>query len=116
MTRPVEEIVASFARLRRANGWSGDLEHGLLDDGKPIAVALEGIRHAKEVDEGQFLFIDYHDLVADPEFILREVYSFIGMTYHNHTFYDIVNPFPMRDEVFGLVGLHDVRSVIGYRT
>ena len=77
LTRPLDEIVASFVRLREANGWTGDLEAGLLEPGsEPIMRSLDGVEIAKATNRGEFLFIDYTDLVADCAAVVQSIYDF----------------------------------------
>jgi sulfotransferase len=116
LTRDLDEIVESFVRLRIANGWTKNPEHGLRTRGThPIMIAAEGVEFAKESNSGEFLFIDYHDLVNDINTQLDQIYSFFGLEKYVHDLSNIINPFPSDDRVWGLDGLHHVRPTIGYR-
>jgi sulfotransferase len=116
LTRPVDEIVQSFVQLRKANGWTGDLESGLLiPDSEPIMRSLSGVKWAQENNNGEFLFIEYADLVANTQGVIDSIYEFCGFDSFAHDFDMIVNNHPENDSVYGLIGQHDIRSNIGLR-
>jgi sulfotransferase len=115
MTRPVIEIVKSFVHIRKINGWANP-EQGLLDEGsEPIMRSLAGVNHAKEINTGQFLFVEYQDLLDNTETVLKKVYDFCEWKYFNHNLKDIKNLTPEADGVIGLLGLHDIRPEISKR-
>lgn len=116
LTRPIDEIVSSFVSLRRANGWTGDLEIGLLDEGsEPIMRSLSGVESAKKSCSDEFLFIEYCDLVNSTEDVIKKIYDFCEWDIFNHYFKNIKNPHPENDAIYGLIGMHDVRPNISYR-
>jgi sulfotransferase len=109
MTRPLDEIVASFTRL----GWP---ETDLLVPGsEPIMRSLDGVNHAQATNRGEFLFIEYAELISDPAAALDGIYSFCGWDAFAHDFDNITNPFPEDDTVYGIPGMHDIRPTIGVR-
>ena len=115
MTRPIIDIVRSFVFVRKMNGWT-DPEAGLLDDGsEPIMRSLDGVRYARSIDTGQFLFLDYDRLITEPESVTADIYDFTGWKPYRHDFTNIVNLKPERDDLLGLVGLHDIRPTISRR-
>jgi sulfotransferase len=117
LTRPIDEIVESFVRLRKANGWTGDLESDLLiPDSEPIMRSLNGVKWAQENNSGEFLFIEYSHLVDDTAEVINSIYEFCGWEPFEHYFSGIVNNFQEDDSVYGLVGQHEIRSDIGLRT
>jgi sulfotransferase len=116
LTRPVDEIVASFVRLREANGWTGDLEAGLLEPGsEPIMRSLDGVMLARESGSSEFLFVEYADLVSDTDEVLRLIYEFCEFEPFQHDLLNIVNNHPEDDSVYGLMGQHEIRNTIGVR-
>lgn len=116
LTRPVDEIVASFVRLREANGWTGDLEAGLLEPGsEPIMRSLDGVTLARESGSSEFLFVEYADLVSDTDEVLKSIYEFCEFDPFKHDLLNIVNNHPEDDSVYGLIGQHEIRSTIGAR-
>lgn len=115
MLRPVVDIVKSFIFIRKMNGWSNP-EVGLLDkDSEPIMRSLNGVKHAKSIDSGQFLYIWYDDLVMNPMQEINKIYDFCGWKKFNHQFDDIKNSTPERDDLLGLLGLHDIRPELKRR-
>lgn len=115
MLRPIVDIVKSFVLIRDMNGWNNP-EAGLLDDGsEPIMRSLDGIKHAKSIDSGQFLYLWYDDLVNNPEQTINKVYDFCGWEKFNHQFDNIKNLTPERDDLLGLLGLHDIRPELKRR-
>lgn len=115
MLRPIVDIVKSFVLIRGMNGWSNP-ESGLLDDGsEPIMRSLDGVKHAKSIDSGQFLYLWYDDLVNNPKQTINKVYDFCGLEKFNHQFNNIKNLTPERDDLLGLLGLHDIRPELKRR-
>lgn len=116
MLRPIVEIVKSFTFIRKMNGWANP-EINLLQDGsEPIMRSLDGVKNAKSIDNGQFLFIWYSDLVDNPKQTLDKIYEFCGWDSFNHSFDKIKNLTPERDDLLNLVGLHDIRPNLSKRT
>ena len=116
LTRPVDEIVESFVRLRVANDWAGDPEQGLLDpSSEPIMRSLDGVEWAKENNNGEFYFVEYSDLVEFTSEVVDSIYEFCGVEPFAHDFLKVVNYYPENDSVYGLVGHHEIRSKIGTR-
>ena len=114
LTRPIDEIVESFVKLRKANGWSGDLEVGLKDEGsEPIMRSLTGVEYAKSIDTGEFLFIEYSDLISEPKEIMNQIYSFCEIEPFEHYFTGIKNIYPENDAIYGLDGMHKIKPNIG---
>lgn len=116
MTRPIDEIVESFVRLRKENGWTGDLKSDLLIEGsEPIMRSLDGVKWAQENNNGEFLFVEYADLVSDTQSVIDKVYEFCEWDSFPHFFSGIENKFQEDDSVYGLIGQHEIRSEIGLR-
>jgi sulfotransferase len=116
LERPLIEIVKSFVALRLANNWKNNPEDGLLDEwSEPIMRSYEGVKWAKANNNGEFLFIQYNDLINDTQFVIDKIYSFCELEYFKHNFNNIVNKHPENDEVYGLLGQHDIRPTIKKR-
>lgn len=112
LTRPVDEVVASFVRLRKQAGWEGDVEADLWVNPEPLVRAIEATGWALTGDPGTFHHITYAQLVDDPDFTLRGLYTFMGWEPYQHTFTGIVHPHPENDDVHGLP-LHRLRDTVG---
>lgn len=115
MLRPVVDIVKSLVYIRTMNNWKNP-EFGLLDEGsEPIMRSLDGVKNAKSIDNGQFLYIWYDDLVTHPEKVIDDIYNFCGWEKFEHQYNNIINPTPERDDLLHMPGLHDVRPKIKKR-
>lgn len=116
LVRPMVEIVASFMSLRQNSGWE-DLEARLFDDGsEPIMRPLAGVEWARKNNNGEFLFVTYDELVDDTKETLSRIYEHCRWKPFKHNLNKIVKNFSQSDEVYGLVGMHDIRSQISRRT
>lgn len=82
----------------------------------PRVHSLAGVEYAKHVNSGEFLFVEYGDLVDNTQDVLSSIYEFCGWESFTHDLDNIVNQHPEDDSVYGLVGMHDVRPTIGRRT
>lgn len=116
LERPLQEIVASFVALRRANNFVGNPEEGLLDNfSEPIVRSLIGVNWAKQNNNGEFLFVSYDNLTLNTQSTIEEIYSFCGLQPFQHDFNNIINKHKEDDATYGLLGQHDVRPQIGKR-
>lgn len=115
MTRPIVEIVKSYVFIRQMNGRKNP-ENGLLDDdSEPIMRSLEGVRYAKKINTGQFLFIEYQDLLDKTNDTLDKIYEFCGWDKFEHNLNAIENSVDKYDSKVNLIGLHDIRPTISKR-
>jgi len=115
LTRPIDEIVASFASLYEQNSKEFDENAVLRENSEPIMRSLRGVEWAKQVNKGEFLFITYRELVDDTNTVLDNIYRFIGVERYEHDLSNIVNTMPENDAVYGLTGMHNVRPTMGLR-
>jgi sulfotransferase len=116
LERPLIEIVKSFVALRQTNQWEGDPEAGLLDDwSEPIVRSLNGIKLAKANNKGEFLFVQYDDLLNTTKSTIDRIYEFCEIESFEHDFNNIVNKHPEDDTIYGMLGQHDVRPTISKR-
>ena len=116
LIRPVDEIVRSFAKLRLDNGWVGDVYTDLLlPNTDPLTLPLEGIKYAKYIRDEGFLFVTYKSLVENPSMVLEQIYKHCEIDPFAHDFDTIKQVFVEDDDVYGLVGMHDVRQEIKFR-
>ena len=116
LERPLIEIVRSFVALRQANNYQGNPEEGLLDTwSEPIMRSYEGVKWAKTNNNGEFLFIQYDDLLNNTKSTINKIYEFCELESFEHDFNNIVNKHPENDEVYGMLGQHDIRPTINKR-
>lgn len=116
LTRPIEQIVASFVRVRKENGWQGDLEADLWQPNSEVLMRpLAGVEWAKANNNGEFLFITYDELVDDTPDVLASIYRFCDFDPFDHSLTNIVNNHQEDDSIYNMIGLHDVRPTISRR-
>ena len=112
MTRPVEEIVASLKEINRRNGRFLSDDEILTSPDQPLMRPLAGLEWATENNNGEYLFVEYADLVDQPADTVAGIYEFCGWEPFVHDFGNIVCHHPEDDSVHGLDGLHEVRPVM----
>ena len=118
LERSVTAIIKSFMKLYKKNNWSDAYMHEiakamLVPNVEPIMRSIIGINMAKKEQPNKtFLFIQYNDLMAQPEATLQRIYDFCGWAPFKHDFQHIVNAHPENDEFYKLKGFHEIRSAI----
>ena len=115
LTRDIDEIVESFRGLYERNGLPFDADLLMREGSEPLMRSLDGVNHARSLNNDWFLFMDYNDLVADTLGQLERIYDFICEPMFSHDLNNIVVDSPEDDSVYGLNGMHDVRPSIGLR-
>jgi hypothetical protein len=119
MTRPIVEIVGSFANLYKKNSFSNDeintkLRELLKPNSEPLMRSITGLNCAKKSgDNSKFLFVSYDDLVNRTEETIRKIYEFCGWIQFKHFSSNITAKYAENDTVYGLNGFHDIRPTIG---
>lgn len=84
---------------------------GVIDDG------LYGIAYALLPENRKYFHIvEYNDLVSSPEETIEGIYKFLGLEAFEHDFNNIDQSLKEDDKVYGLDGMHDVRSSISSRS
>lgn len=134
LVRPILEILASFITLCHQNEGkknfidaeieqAGGLFPGMnIDDARcdilmrydsSLYASLVGARFAYQSgNKNTFHFVRYADLVTDTKNIIDGIYAFLGIDKYEHDFNNIENKFAESDEVYGLLGMHDIRPKI----
>jgi sulfotransferase len=115
LTRPIDEIVQSFIRLGKNNGKVFKSKDLLSPGTEPIMRSLQGVDWAKKNNAGEFLFVEYSDLVSYTKEVIASIYSFCGWDYFEHDLSNIINRFPENDDVYGLQKMHEVRLTPCFR-
>lgn len=133
--RDTAEILASFISMRNrnpfeVNGRVNFIDEMLIKNNIPLTddnrcqliagpngilgQSYDGIRQAlMEGRQKQLHFIEYDDLINDPEATMRKVYDFLGEPYFQHDFSNLVNIHKEDDaSVYGLADMHDVRNTL----
>lgn len=125
--RPVADVLASFIRLIRNNPQSVsfiDQELAALGEEKTdlnrckLLMSEHGhvfqswsvLKWGFEKYPRNMLFVEYDDLVAKPQEVLRRIYEFLELPAFVHDLQTITNPVPEDDErAYNLPGMHSVR-------
>lgn len=138
--RNIDEILASFIAMQRRNMYTGDgskinfIDEMLIKNNIPLTddnrcellshgqlgilgQSYNGIKQAiMEGRQKSLHFIEYDDLLNNPEDTMSKIYDFLGEEPFNHNFAKIENMHRERDaEVYGMADMHEVRSVLGKR-
>jgi sulfotransferase len=133
--RNLDEILTSFISMYHRNPFDGNGKVNFMDemliksnmplndenrcellasDNGIIGQSYNGIRQA--IMEGrakQMHFIEYDDLINNPQETMRKVYEFLEEEYFEHDFSNIKNVHKELDaEVYGLADMHDVRNTL----
>lgn len=115
LERPMLEVIKSFAKLYKSNGVYDEEKMNALivPNSEPIMRSFNGLKYAKNNnDKGQFLFISYEKLVNNTSETLHDIYEFCGWEWFEHNLSNVVNKYPENDLIYGLKGMHDIRSTI----
>jgi len=83
---------------------------GLIDN------ALYGIAFSMlEENSDYFHIVEYNDIVNNTKDTLDKIYGFLGIETFNHNLQEIINVSPEDDRVYGIKGMHEIRSSIDPR-
>lgn len=133
--RNMDEILTSFISMHRrnpfdTNGKINFLDEMLIKNNIPlndenrctllsgpngiVGQSYGGIQQAiMEGRQKQLHFIEYDDLMNNPEETMRKIYEFLNEEYFAHDFSKIENIHKEKDaEVYGLSDMHDVRNTL----
>ena len=116
LTRPIQDIIESFKLLYAQNNKPFQESMFRQKGSEPLMRSCDGVDFAKANNTGEFLFIDYDDLVSDTNKELERIYSFLEMDIFQHDLQNIVNFYPENDSVYGLLGMHTIRNTISRRS
>lgn len=132
--RNMDEILASFISMHRrnpmaSNGKINFMDEMLIKNNLPltdenrcmilsnsqfgiIGQSYSAIKQAIMEGKSKLLhFVEYDDLLNEPDETMRKIYEFLGEEYYQHDFSKIENIHKEKDaEVYGLADMHDVRE------
>ena len=83
---------------------------GLIDNSL-YGIAFSLLQENREY----FHIVEYNDLLNDTEETINKIYEFLEIPVFKHDYENIYNVAPEDDRVYGLAGMHDVRSSISKR-
>ena len=111
MVRPIEEIVASFARVAAENNSAFSYE-ALLAQGCDLDRAVQATHYAAKSKDPSFLFVSYDDVVRRTDETLTRIYNHIGKEPFDHNVHQVEQTVFEDDERNNMVGMHDIRPEI----
>jgi sulfotransferase len=116
MIRPIDEILKSFARLMIDNNKENvSVDDYLTPESEPVMRSLDGVLNVLSNHRKKCLIVTYNDLVSNTKETINKIYDFCEWENYDHDFNHIVNKFSENDEVYGLLGQHNVRTKISKR-
>ena len=130
--RDISEILTSFITMVRRNPYNNQSKINfideqlvksnipLTDDNRCEFIAGQGILGQSYTGLKQAImegydhclhFVEYKDLVSNPQETLNKIYDFLGEDKFEHTFDNLENPHRENDQqIYGLADMHEVRS------
>lgn len=134
--RNLDEIMASFISMHRrnpmqSNGKINFMDEMLIKNNLPltdenrcfilsnaeygiVGQSYNAIKQVIMEGKGRLLhFVEYDDLLNQPDETMRKIYEFLGEEHYQHDFSKIENIHKEKDaEVYGLADMHDVRETL----
>ena len=111
MVRPIDEIVASFAKAAAKNNSVFSYET-LLGQGCDFDRAVQATHYAAKSQDPSFLFVSYDDVVSRTDETLTRIYKHIGKEPYAHNVHQVEQTVFEDDERNNMVGMHDIRPEI----
>ena len=122
--RSIPEIIASFIIISRKIGTTSKIEDELRLAGresnvwtlsriiweKYIYASYKVFKAGYEQDPDCFLLLDYDNIVNKPEETMGTICKYLGVKPLKPATTGLVNPNPENDAVYGMPGLHTVKS------
>lgn len=127
--RPIADILASWLVVMKRNDQESKLDadairlgYPLTDVGRcqylmsPRGNVGEAWTHIKDTLGSDYsdclLFVEYDDLISDPQPQLDRIHDFIGLDHYQYDFDNIVPPVIEDDAAYGITDLHKVRPAM----
>ena len=122
--RSIPEIIASFVIISRKIGKQSKIEDELRLAGresnswslsriiweKYVYSSWRTFKAGYEVDPDCFLLMEYEDIVSKPEETMSLICTYLDIPQWAPSTTGLVNPNPENDSVYGMPGLHTVKS------
>ena len=103
------DVLKSFEKLFERN--NKDFYKSPMYESFLVAEATTS--YAFNSRDPMYFFIDYDKLCENPKGILKEVYEFWELPFFIHNLNDIKQTTNEDDSVYGLIGMHDIKSSLG---
>lgn len=122
--RDIPSVFASFIRLIKKTPGNNYIDHDLSQLGLPFTMdnrinllwdryihdVWTSVRLGYQFDKSCLHFVEYDDLMTNPQEILEGIYKFLELPLYGHDTLNIINTVEEKDEFWGLTGLHDIRK------
>ncbi|HEY0258185.1 MAG TPA: sulfotransferase [Candidatus Methylacidiphilales bacterium] len=127
MVRDLRQILSSLEKKFRQNpdkyrpvenhaNLSGTttLKRALLSlQSAPVGLALDRLLEVHQRGWAKkILFVRFEDLTTQPAAALRKIYNYLGVPEFTHDFDKIIQMTQEDDQIFGIPGLHEIRSKV----
>ena len=108
--RSVPDCMASFVRVAKPENLDEFMASGQLAD--HLKAAYISLQAGYEFAPECFLFVEYEDLIANPEEQLERIHEFLELPDFNYDFFNIDGSTVSEDDenLHGYAGMHDVKS------
>jgi hypothetical protein len=110
--RSVPDCAASFIRVAKPQDLEEFMATGqLMDHLRAAYISLQdGYQHAPD----NFLFVEYEDLIRDPQSQLERIHAFLGLPPFEYDLKNIDGSSVKEDDenIHGYAGMHDVKPVL----
>jgi hypothetical protein len=110
--RPIADCMASFAKISRPDDIREFCKNSPLS--QKLMSSYHHMKAGYEAYPECFLFVEYDDLIKNPQAQLDRISEFIGKDSFQHSF-DNVKDSEEEDEVWGIKDLHKVRKKVSKR-
>lgn len=122
--RPVEEIISSFLLLAKKIGKNNKIDDEVkltgrdLNDWNRSRIIWEKyiyqdwkfFKSGYEYDPSCFLLVDYNEIISNPQKIINDICKYSHINSFEVDTKNIYNPNQENDCIYGLPGLHKIRS------
>ena len=112
--RPLDEVVASYAKILFNNGHKEDVYDNLLSvTNETIIGSFTSTYYAaNQKNNNNYFFYSYDKLVNDTPNLLKNLYTFLDIKNYNHKLTKIKQTVFENDSFYNLIGMHDIRKTI----
>lgn len=88
--------------------------HFMMNPGGIVWESMNALATAFRKKQTEYIhFIQYDDLVTDPDKVLKNIHEFLGLENYEYDFENVENKYRENDkEVYGLPSMHEVRSKV----
>ena len=110
--RAIPDCMASFVRVAKPDNLDEFLTNGSLAN--HLKASYQTLQSGYAYDSECFLFIEYEDLLANPQAELERIHMFLDLPHFEYNFKNIDGATVKEDDenLHGFSGLHDIKPVL----